>query len=59
MPVFSNNLLMPYIMIYFLTGIKDDMFFGPWNGIAQANALVFGSIFVGGQKFANMVREVV
>lgn len=46
---------MPYIMIYFLTQMKEYMGFGPWNGIALANILVFGSIFVGGQKFGNMI----
>lgn len=49
---------MPYIMIYlfFLTDMKEYMRFGPWNGTAQMNALVFGSLFAGGQKFGNVVR---
>lgn len=42
-------------MIYFLTQVKEYMFFRPWNGIAQSNTLVFGSGFVGGQKFGNKV----
>lgn len=48
---------MPYVMIFFfffLTDMKEYMRFGSWNGTAQMNALAFGSLFAGGQKFLEM-----